>query len=68
MGYIQQLLYLKGYSYTMIITREVNSFEVNWKRLSRSYQNGLIRMSYHRMKIPSDWLRITLTIRTRIVR
>ncbi|WFA85037.1 class I SAM-dependent methyltransferase [Paenibacillus amylolyticus] len=28
MGYIQQLLYLKGYSYTMIITREVNSFEV----------------------------------------
>ncbi|WP_339298102.1 methyltransferase domain-containing protein [Paenibacillus sp. FSL R5-0623] len=29
MGYIQQLLYLKGYSYTMIITREVNSFEVS---------------------------------------
>ncbi|MDQ0660373.1 bifunctional 2-polyprenyl-6-hydroxyphenol methylase/3-demethylubiquinol 3-O-methyltransferase UbiG [Paenibacillus sp. W2I17] len=28
LGYIQQLLYLKGYSYTMIITREVNSFEV----------------------------------------
>ncbi|WP_458463085.1 class I SAM-dependent methyltransferase [Paenibacillus sp.] len=28
MGYIQQLLYLKGYSYTMIITREINSFEI----------------------------------------
>ncbi|PQP81037.1 SAM-dependent methyltransferase [Paenibacillus sp. PCH8] len=28
MGYIQQLLYLKGYSYTMIITREINSFEM----------------------------------------
>lgn len=33
MGYIQQLLYLKGYSYTMIITREVNSFEVPVKEI-----------------------------------
>ncbi|MCL6662342.1 class I SAM-dependent methyltransferase [Paenibacillus amylolyticus] len=33
MGYIQQLLYLKGYSYTMIITREVNSFELPVKEI-----------------------------------
>lgn len=49
MGYIQQLLYLKGYSYTMIITKEVNSFEVPMEEVVEKLPEWL-----NTYELPSD--------------
>ncbi|MGO4533136.1 class I SAM-dependent methyltransferase [Paenibacillus sp. 2TAF8] len=49
MAYLQQLLYLKGYSYTMIITREVNDFEIQTDELIQKLPEWL-----HTYEMPTD--------------
>ncbi|MCM3134787.1 methyltransferase domain-containing protein [Paenibacillus polysaccharolyticus] len=49
MAYLQQLLYLKGYSYTMIITREVNDFEIQTEELIQKLPEWL-----HTYEMPTD--------------
>ncbi|WP_342552759.1 methyltransferase domain-containing protein [Paenibacillus sp. FSL R7-0652] len=49
MAFLQQLLYLKGYSYTMIITREVNDFEIRTEELIQKLPEWL-----HTYEMPTD--------------
>nr|WP_253299367.1 methyltransferase domain-containing protein [Paenibacillus barcinonensis] len=49
MAYLQQLLYLKGYSYTMIVTREINDFEITVEELIEKLPEWL-----HTYDMPND--------------
>ncbi|PYE43236.1 class I SAM-dependent methyltransferase [Paenibacillus barcinonensis] len=49
MAYLQQLLYLKGYSYTMIVTREINDLEIAVEELMEKLPEWL-----HTYEMPND--------------